>query len=42
MRSDARGGGPMLDDIDLIADLNAENDDGLGWSLLADARAATG
>lgn len=28
----------MLDDIDLIEDLNAEDDDGLGWSLLADAR----
>lgn len=27
-------------DIDLIADLNAEDDEGLGWSLLADARAA--
>lgn len=29
----------MTDDIDLIADLNAEDDDGLGWSTLADARA---
>jgi hypothetical protein len=28
----------MTDDIDLIADLNAEDDEGLGWSLLADAR----
>jgi len=28
----------MTDDIDLIADLNAEDDDGLGWSTLADAR----
>jgi hypothetical protein len=28
----------MTDDIDLIADLNAEDDDGLGWSILADAR----
>lgn len=25
-------------DIDLIADLNAEDDDGLGWSTLSDAR----
>jgi hypothetical protein len=24
--------------IDLIADLNAEDDEGLGWSTLADAR----
>jgi hypothetical protein len=28
----------VTDDIDLIADLNAEDDDGLGWSTLADAR----
>jgi len=27
-----------LDDIDLIADLNAQDDDGLCWSTLADAR----
>lgn len=25
-------------DIDLTADLNAQDDDGLGWSTLADAR----
>jgi hypothetical protein len=25
-------------DIDLVADLNAQDDDGLGWSTLADAR----
>ena len=25
-------------DVDLVADLNAEDDDGLGWSTLADAR----
>lgn len=25
-------------DIDLVADLNAEDDDGLGWSTLGDAR----
>ena len=24
--------------IDLVADLNAEDDDGLGWSTMADAR----
>jgi hypothetical protein len=28
----------MEPDIDLIADLNAEDDDGLGWSTLQDAR----
>lgn len=28
----------MDDEIDLIADLNAQDDDGLGWSLLTDAR----
>lgn len=27
-----------MDELDLIADLNAEDDDGLGWSTLADAR----
>ena len=26
-------------DLDLIADLNAQDDDGLGWSTLADAAA---
>ena len=30
----------MTDDIDLIADLNAEDDDGFGWSTLRDARTA--
>jgi len=28
----------MDHDIDLTADLNAQDDDGLGWSALADAR----
>jgi hypothetical protein len=28
----------MSVDVDLIADLNAQDDDGLGWSTLADAR----
>ena len=28
----------MNHDIDLVADLNAQDDDGLGWSTLADAR----
>lgn len=28
----------MDDRIDLVADLNAQDDDGLGWSTLADAR----
>lgn len=27
-----------MTEVDLIADLNAEDDDGLGWSTLADAR----
>jgi hypothetical protein len=25
-------------EVDLVADLNAQDDDGLGWSLIADAR----
>lgn len=28
-------------EIDLVADLNAEDDEGLGWSLLSDARDAS-
>ena len=28
----------MDDQIDLVADLNAQDDDGLGWSVLTDAR----
>ena len=32
------GSAPMEHDIDLVADLNAQDDDGLGWSTLADAR----
>ncbi len=28
----------MIDELDVIADLNAEDDDGLGWSTLTDAR----
>lgn len=27
-----------MTDVDLVADLNAEDDDGLGWSTLAEAR----
>ena len=27
----------MTPDLDLVADLNAQDDDGLGWSTLADA-----
>lgn len=27
-----------MDEFDLIADLNAQDDDGLGWSTLSDAR----
>jgi hypothetical protein len=26
-----------MDDLDLISDLNDQDDDGLGWSILADA-----
>ena len=29
-----------MDDLDLAADLNAQDDDGLGWTTLADAVAA--
>ena len=28
-----------MNDLDLVADLNAQDDDGLGWSTLADAAA---
>jgi hypothetical protein len=28
----------MDEEVDLVADLNAEDDDGLGWSTLASAR----
>ncbi len=28
-----------MDDLDLVADLNAQDDGGLGWSTLADAHA---
>lgn len=28
-----------MTEVDLVADLNAEDDDGLGWSTLTDARA---
>lgn len=38
MRTDQKRGDPM-DDLDLVADLNAQDDDGLGWSTLADAQA---
>jgi hypothetical protein len=31
----------MEPEIDLIADLNAEDDEGLGWSTLSDARDTT-
>ena len=31
----------MDPEIDLIADLNAEDDEGLGWSALSDARDAS-
>ena len=31
----------MEPEIDLVADLNAEDDDGLGWSSLSEARDAT-
>ena len=38
MRTEPKRGDPM-DDLDLVADLNAQDDDGLGWSTLADAHA---
>src|SRR4051794_15345721 len=38
MRTDRSEVTPM-DDLDLIADLNDQDDDGLGWSTLADAAA---
>lgn len=31
--------GALMDDLDLVADLNAQDDDGLGWSTLADTPA---
>jgi hypothetical protein len=31
-----------MNDLDLIADLNDQGDDGLGWSTLADASAPAG
>jgi hypothetical protein len=31
-------GGAAVSEVDLVADLNAEDDDGLGWSTLAEAR----
>jgi len=31
----------MDPEIDLVADLNAEDDEGLGWSVLSDARDAS-
>jgi hypothetical protein len=31
----------MDPEIDLIADLNAEDDEGLGWSVMSDARDAS-
>ena len=31
----------QTEEIDLVADLNAQDDDGLGWSTLGDAREPT-
>jgi hypothetical protein len=31
-------GGAAVTEVDLVADLNAEDDDGFGWSTLAEAR----
>ena len=31
-----------MDDLDLVTDLNAQDDDGLGWCTLADAAALKG
>ena len=38
MRSGVEGGTALIDDLDLVADLNAQDDDGLGWSMLSQAR----
>lgn len=38
MRTDPKRGA-LMDDLDLVADLNAQDDDGCGWSTLADAPA---
>jgi hypothetical protein len=35
---DSRKGDAVDPEIDLLADLNAEDDDGLGWSVLSDSR----
>lgn len=32
--------GDLMNDLDLVADLNAQDDDGLGWSTVADAHSA--
>jgi hypothetical protein len=42
MRTEELDSGRWLMDleVDLVADLNAQDDDGLGWSLVADARDA--
>lgn len=38
MRTEHASGGVAVDDLDLVADLNAQDDDGLGWTPLSDAR----
>jgi hypothetical protein len=38
MKADREGGRALERELDLVADLNAEDDDGLGWTTLADAR----
>jgi hypothetical protein len=38
MRGDHRREVRMEREIDLVADLNAQDDDGYGWSLLTEAR----
>jgi hypothetical protein len=37
MNGDPEGGDAVERELDLVADLNAENDEGLGWTTLADA-----
>jgi hypothetical protein len=39
MSTDPICGDLMTNDLDLVADLNAQDDDGLGWSTLDDAHA---
>ncbi len=37
MNSDRQNGWTLMDAVDLVAALNAQDDDGLGWSTLSEA-----